>query len=479
MTSIGCVSITGCQAGLGLLERVTYPRAELAVGLPRLRAATHARGLAVLSTCQQTEIYATWSAAPDTGALAQALATDRDVAPDAIAAAATAYHDDAAVRHLLRVATGLESFVPGETEIAGQVRAAAEAGRLSGGGDVVLDRLMCTAISASRQAHRCAAVATTSRSVAGVGLDRVVRLVGGTLSDRRLLVVGAGQVAAVVVAEAKKLGAEVTVCNRTRRHAERFARAGATVVDLDQLARCLATTDIAILATAAPHLLVDAELVRSARPPGGRLILVDLSLPRNVAPSVRQIRSVLLLDLADLAADGASEAAALADDIAAIEEVIETELARFRRWSSGRSVAGALRRVRDDADQVARQEIARIRDELPPDARLSVERALFRTTHRLVHGTIRQVLAAAEAGDTGMIAILAGLYDDGRAANDHGRAINGRGRAMNGRGWSAADDPHATARLDGSALDAKRSQVCAREQAAYERGVHAAHELAV
>ena len=89
-----------------------------------------------------------------------------------MSAAATAYAGDAAARHLLRVATGLESFVLGETEVAGQVRAAAEASR-SAGGDVALDRLLDTAVSAARRAHRCTGVAATSRSVAAAAVDAV------------------------------------------------------------------------------------------------------------------------------------------------------------------------------------------------------------------------------------------------------------------------------------------------------------------
>jgi glutamyl-tRNA reductase len=120
------------------------------------------------------------------------------------------------------------------------------------------------------------------------------------------------------------------------------------VVDLADLADCLATNDIAILATAAPHPLVDAGILRSARPAGaGPLTLVDLSLPRNVDPSVRALDSVRLIDLADLRADGASDAGNLADDVAATEVIIESELRRYLRWRESRSAVASARR--DDA----------------------------------------------------------------------------------------------------------------------------------
>jgi len=284
--------------------------------------------------------------------------------------------------------------------------------------------------------------------------------VAGELPGRRLLLVGAGQVAATVVARGVALGASVTVCNRTRRHADRFAAAGATVVDLAELPAALATADVAFLATAAPHPLVDAEVLWDCRPADGRrLTLVDLALPRNVHPSVRELRSVRLIDLADLRA---AEAPALVAEVATVEEVIDAELARYRRWMAARGVGPALRRMRDDAEEVARQEVARA--DVPDEARAALERAVLRTVHRLTHATTRDMLAAADAGDGALVERLAGLYAP--AAR------------------SAADDPHAAAGLGDpllgrATLDPHRPQVGAGEQPAHQGRVHPADQLAV
>ena len=104
------------------------------------------------------------------------------------------------------------------------------------------------------------------------------------------------------------------------------------MVDLAGLADCLAASDIAILATTAPHPLVDARMLRSARDAGaGPLTLVDLSVPRNVDPAVRALPWVRLIDLAGLWSDGNSDAGDLVHDLAATEEIIETELRRYLR----------------------------------------------------------------------------------------------------------------------------------------------------
>jgi glutamyl-tRNA reductase len=325
---------------------------------------------------------------------------------------ARTYSGDAAARHLLRVAGGLESFVLGETEIAGQVRAAADISRAAGGGDVELERLMAAAISASRKRQRRTSIQAASRSVARVAVDAVTRSSGGTIAGQRLLVVGAGQVGSVAVARAVELRAVVAVCNRTRRCAERFAAAGATVADLADLADCLATSDIVILATAASHPLVDADILRSARPAdAGPLTLVDLSMPRNVDPAVRALPWVRLIDLADLQSDGMSDAGGLAHDLAATEEIIEAELQRYLRWLASRSAAAALHRMRGGAEDIAREEMARIADELPAEIRSSMERVLLKTVHRLVHKPTLELRAAAAADDRILVSVLAGLFD--------------------------------------------------------------------
>ncbi|HEY7146838.1 MAG TPA: glutamyl-tRNA reductase [Streptosporangiaceae bacterium] len=447
MTGLSCLSITACRTPLDLLERLAYARAELAGRLPLLRASSRASAVAVLSTCQRTEVYATWPDEPDHPALLAALAVDRGIPGQVLRPVAMTYRGDAAARHLLRVASGLESFVLGEAEIAGQVRAAADISRAAGSSDAELGRLMDAAISASRKRQRRTSILAATRSVASVAVDAVTRSSGGSLAGQRLLVVGAGQVAAVVVARAAELHAAVTVCNRTRRRADRFAAAGATVVDIAALADCLSACDIAFLATAAPHPLVDVGLLRSARAAGaGPLTLADLSMPRNVDPAVRALPWVRLIDLADLRSGGMSDADGLARDLGVTEEIIETELRRYHRWLAGRSAAAALHRMRSGAEDIAREELARATAELPPQVRASVERVLLRTVHRLVHKPTLELRAAAEADDGDLVSVLAGLFDPAPPPN---------GRAADPTGLTAGE-PDAAFRRCHPPLDAQR-----------------------
>ena len=169
-------------------------------------------------------------------------------------------------------------------------------------------------------------------------------------------------------------------------------------------------------------------------------------MPRNVDPAVRALPWVRLIDLAGLRSEGGSDAGDLVDDLAATEEIIETELRRYLRWLAGRSAAAALHRMRSGAEDIARQELARIAGELPAEVRSSMERVLLKTVHRLVHKPTLELRAAVEADDSDLVRVLAGLFD---AAPSPG------GRTDGGAGLLAAD-PDTTARPGRLPLDVKR-----------------------
>ena len=410
MTSIGCISLTSCRASLPLLERTSYSPARLADRLPALRTTSGADQLVVLSTCERTELYAVWNGEPDPDGLVRALAADQALPAAEVAAAAGHFLGVDAVRHLFRVTTGLESFVIGEKDIVGQVRAAAELSRSAAVAGLELDRLLAAAVSTSRRAHRQTAFAEAGRSVGTAAVEAVTAMRGGTLAGCNLLVVGAGEMASAVVDKACRLGARVVVCNRTRRRAERFVSAGATLVDLAELDRCLAAADVAIVGTSAPHPLVDRAMVETARSDDHQLLLVDLCLPRNVDESVRGMPAVQLVDLVDLRATGTGEVGALADDAALAEQIVDDEVIRFGAWLAARPAADAVRRLRADSETVARQELERLRHELPDEVLDLVERGLVRAVRRLTHGPTRELLTAAEAGDRLLVERLAGLF---------------------------------------------------------------------
>ncbi|HEY3749311.1 MAG TPA: glutamyl-tRNA reductase [Pseudonocardiaceae bacterium] len=409
MTTLDCLSLAGCRAPIDVLERATYTGDELADRLPALRAACGVDQLAVLSTCQRTELYVTWSGEPEPDRLVAAFAADRGLSVEAVCEAVTWWRDEECIRHLFRVTSGLESFVLGETEVIGQVRLAAQIARTAGVCAGELDALLRAAVSAARRVHRETSFVAAGRSVGTTAVDAAAaRTPDAGLAGRRLLMVGAGQIANAVVARAIQLGAVVTVCNRTLRSAERFAAAGATVVDLTGIAECLGRSDVVVVGTAAPHRLVDVDMLGKVRTADSTpLLLVDLSVPRNVDPGVRELPGVDLVDLADLRSSGSADAATLAEDVAVAEAVLGAEQFRFNRWLRARSAASVVRQLRAQADDVGRQEYDRVATRLPAEARALLELAVHRTVHRLIHAPTLALLDAAATGDRELVETLA------------------------------------------------------------------------
>lgn len=410
-SDLACVSVPGRRVPLRFLEALSFPRDQLETALLDLRARAGARELCVISTCERVEIYATGfeSATPST--LLDALAGNRGVSLRTVEEAAHLCTGGDAAKHLLRVTTGLESFVLGERDIVGQVRTAAQASRNAGTMGLALERLMATAVNTSRRVHRSTRLGEAGRSVAGAAVQVAALENGGDLAGRRVLIVGAGDVATQVAGSATHLGATVTVCNRTRRNAERWVAAGVTLLDLDRLPEAMSTTDVAIFGTASPEALVSAAGLAEARGSSDhRLLVLDLCVPRNVDPAVREVRGVRLLDLNDVRDAGGSESEAVERDVATVERIIDEELDRYVRWVARRAAAPAVRRLRDDVEACVRSQVEQATRGVADEVRPVVEERVRWALGKFTHQATQRLLEAAEAGDDGLVEALAGLY---------------------------------------------------------------------
>jgi glutamyl-tRNA reductase len=406
---LACLSVAGTRIPLPVFESLSFARDEVAASLLDLRRSTGASQIALLSTCERTEVYAALPAGTDPMVLVDALASQRNVPQVVVQEVSTLLTGHDAARHLLRVTSGLESFVLGERDITGQVRAAADASRAGGVSGLELERLFATAVHASRLVHRDTRLGEEGRSVAAAAVRMAAYARGGRLDDLSVVVVGAGHVAAEVVADAGRLGAHVTVCNRSRKRAERLAAEGATVVDLALLPAVLADADVAIFGTASPQRLLEPDQL----PAGGRsrcLLVVDLCVPRNVAPSIARLPGVTLVDLADLRAAGAVDDGAVLHDLARAEALVEGELQRYLRWQAARSAAASVSRLRADVEAYAQHQVDHATRGVPDDLRPLVEDRVRRAVAQLAHGPTRRLLEAAEEGDQRLVEVLSGLF---------------------------------------------------------------------
>jgi glutamyl-tRNA reductase len=395
---LALVGVSHHQAPVELRERVAVDlegARALAAGLAGGREAV------VLSTCNRTEVYlaadAEGLAAPAVDALLRlAGASAGDLAP-----VLYRLEDESAARHLFRVAAGLDSLVPGEGEILGQVRAAYEAGSPG----PLLDRLFRQALTTGRRARLETAIGERPASIPAAA-GALAQQVFGELGGRRVLVLGAGRVAELTARNLVSRGAAVAaVANRTPAHGEELARRLAThSVLLEEIARELAHADVVVASTSAPGLVLHggaaAAALRARR--GRPLLLVDLAVPRDVDPALGRIDGCYVYDIDDLEAVVRCSLGERRSEAARAERIVAAEAARFRDWQASLAVVPAITSLRRWAEDVRTAELARAGarlERLPESERKLVEIVTAQIVAKLLHPPTVRMKEAAVSPD--------------------------------------------------------------------------------
>jgi len=384
------VGVSHHQAAVELRERAALDRERAAELAGRLAGAS---GEAVcLSTCNRTELYL----ADEPGADAEARATAALLELESeLGPALYRLRDEAAALHLFRVAAGLDSMVPGEGEILGQVRTAYEIGATG----PMLDRLFRQALHAGRKARSQTGIGESPASVSSAAAA-LAEQVFGDLHGRRILVVGAGKIGDLAARNLLSRGAEIAwIANRSQDRADQLAHSlGARALPLDLVERELATADLVVSSTSAPGFVLErAQVERSLRGRRGRpLLLIDLAVPRDLDPSIHELDGCYLYDIDDLQAVVAETLAERRREAERAEAIVAREAERFHDWQASLEVVPAITSLRAHAEEIRRAELGRAK--LSPAERRAAESVTAAVVNKLLHlPTIRMKQAAAAA----------------------------------------------------------------------------------
>ncbi|WP_326562388.1 glutamyl-tRNA reductase [Micromonospora sp. NBC_01796] len=409
-------------APVATLERLSVSTADLPRILDRLLAQTYIGEAVVVSTCNRVEIYAAVSGFHGgLGDVCAVLAAEAGCSPADLANHLYVHYDEAAVEHVFRVATGLDSMVVGEAQILGQLRDAYHVATEADAAGRQLHELMQQALRVGKRAHAETGIDQAGQSVVTAGLEIAANRFGGSLSDRPALVIGAGAMGALAVATLTRLGlGSIAVTNRGADRASRLAEAyGATAVAFDDLTVALSTVDIVVTATAAIEPVLTRETVaaalarRAANGSATPLVLLDLAVPRDVDAAVAELPGVLVVDIDRLAADLAD--GPVATDAAAVADIVTSEVAAFLTWLRGAEVVPTVAALRARADEVVTAELRRLaqrRPDLTDEQRADVAHTVHRVVQRLLHSpTVRVRQLAAEPGGDQYTALLRELFD--------------------------------------------------------------------
>ena len=388
--SVVLVGISHHQAPIELRERA-------ALDIDRARELAHAlagaRGEAVcLSTCNRTELYLAEESAEEAERKAEAalLALEEELGP-----ALYRLRDEAAALHLFRVAAGLDSMVPGEGEILGQVRDAHGAGATG----AILDRLFRDALHAGKKARTETAIGESPASVSSAAAA-LAEQVFGELHGRSVLVIGAGETGELAVKSLVARGASIAfVANRTLERAEQLAREyGGEALALDGVAGKLEHVDVVVSSTFAQGWTLtrsDVEPTLHARR-GRALFLIDLAVPRDLEPTIHELDDCYLYDVDDLEAVVAETLAGRRREAERAEAIVAAEADRFRDWHASLEVVPAITSLRAHAEEIRAAELERAK--LTGAERRAAESVTAAVLNKLLHlPTVRLKQAAAAA----------------------------------------------------------------------------------
>jgi glutamyl-tRNA reductase len=371
---VGASHHTSAVPTLERLSRVDGPQAFLGPNVGEV---------VVLTTCNRTDIYA---AVPAFHAgltqIADVLAQSTGLRQQELANSLYVHHGIDAVRHIFRVAAGLESMVAGEPQILGQLRDAYQRAVEVESVGKVLHELMQQALRVGKRAHAETGIDRAPRSMVSTALN----LVDG--AAQRWLVVGAGAMGALTAAELTRRGiTDITMVNRTEKPGVRH---------LGELPRLLEEADVVVTATASVEPVLTVELIRGL---GRPITILDLALPRDVELGVGALPGVRLIDIEHLAtlAPGHTE------ELHEVERIVNAELEAYDSWLRGIEIAPTVAALRGRAEDIVSGELRRLaqrRPDLTKEQRAEVAHTLHRVVQRLLHQpTVRvRQLASGPAG---------------------------------------------------------------------------------
>jgi glutamyl-tRNA reductase len=420
--ALAVVAISHQRAPLAILEQVNLDAdgcAELAHTLTQLEGVSEA---VVLSTCNRTELYLAGEA-PDPSTAVDALVAHVGMKPLRDEYVRHAAGANAAL-HLFRVAAGLESRVTGEREILGQVRSAITAARDGGTVGSHLDCMFRSAIAVGRRAQQTDPATPSLLPQIGLNAARI----DATQAAGLTVVMGAGLMAAATVSELVARGMDYVVCARRVERAALLASRPDQVVPFDELRTVLDRAEVVVCATGArtPLLTVaDAELAM-ARRCGRPLVIVDLSLPRNVDPAAGKIPGLRLLDLEDLVS-GSSVV-----ELRRRTEIIDEEFQRFGSWLAGHDAGRLISELRAGVHAQCREALAASLAEVGLSAEM-LDSAAHTVAGRLLHAPTMAIKALmAEGDDAAATAILAsyGISGWSRSGADEPASIGHTARSV-------------------------------------------------
>lgn len=407
-----CMGLNHRTASLTQREAAAFrPQAQIQT-FQRVRAGQirGIRQLVILSTCNRTELYAVYAPAEGNPSLQKAwegleglFETHTRLSREGLRNSAYYLSGLEAVWHLFQVAAGLDSAVIGEPQILGQLVRAYEQARSLGAVDSFLSGVMQRAIRAGKRVRHETPLQTGAISISTVAV-RLAQQSAESLTEKRVLVIGAGKMARLAVSALSRQGiGALMVSNRSPEAGTRLAlEHGGTFFPWERLGEALNLAHVVISAITVDAPLITPALISPPQPgPAQGKVIIDLGLPRSVDPAVGAVPLVRLYDLGDLRQFAAQTLSRRSTAIPQAEALLCEELQAWERWQSERAAVPAIRELYQQAQQAEQAHLQALLESAPnlsPDQRMRMERSIHLQMQRELHPLILKLKAQA-AGD--------------------------------------------------------------------------------
>jgi glutamyl-tRNA reductase len=404
---------------LPVLERVAVPPPHLPKALRDLAGRQYLAEVALLSTCNRTEVYACCTKFhPGVADASEFLAEHAGMRGSDLSEHIYSYYDEAAIAHLFGVAAGVDSVILGEGQILGQVRDALKVAESEGTAQQSLARVFRHAIEVGKRSRAETGIGRGAVSLSSAAVALAAERLG-TLVERRVLVLGAGEMGEGMARSLAGSGvAEVVVAGRgTERSSEVAARVGGRAILIDRLPQALVAADLVLTSTGSTDIVISQDEAEAAmqRRFGRPLLIVDIAVPRDVDPGVADVPGVTLLDMDDLKAFAESSMDRRRREVARVRRIISAELERLRTERTGREVAPVVSALRSRGEDIRLAELERFRSRLEvvdPRTAETIEALTRGIVAKLLHEPTVRVKEAAGSGRGELYAdALSALFD--------------------------------------------------------------------
>ena len=414
---IAVVGLNHKTADVELREKLAFNGPKLEEGLQRLRDIPGIRETAIISTCNRVEIYLHVKDVQQAfAAIKDFLVEFFEIRRESLDTALYLHEDMAAVKHIFRVASSLDSMVVGEPQILGQLKDAFDFALEKKTTGVLLNRLLKKSISVAKRVRTETRIAENAVSISFAAVE-LAKKIFTDLAGKSFMLLGAGEMAELAAKHMMNNGVQdIIVANRTyERGCELSREFNGRAIRFEEFPAELAHTDIVICSTGASTFVLRKEHMqkvmkeRKQKP----VFIIDISVPRNVDPGINDVENVYLYDVDDLQGVVETNISERQKEAAKAEAIVEDEIETFKKWLMTLDSVPTVVALRDRAETIRKDELERFFNRFPSlgeKERKAVEGLAGAIINKLIHAPTVALKDDAEDKDV-LIALIKRLYD--------------------------------------------------------------------